>query len=55
MSDKRKEEVIRLLTNTIESEKAKVTGGNTDVIEKLTKKLNSILDGTHVSKYKKKK
>mgnify|MGYP000203173496 CR=1 FL=1 len=55
MSDKRKEEVIRLLTNTIESEQSKLGGGKTDIIEKLTKKLNSILDGTHVSKYKKKK
>lgn len=55
MSDKRKEEVMKLLTATIQSEQSKVGGGNTDIIEKLTKKLNSILDGTHVSKYKKKK
>jgi hypothetical protein len=45
MSDKRKTEVIRLLTNTIESEKAKGNRSNFDVIDKLTAKLESILAG----------
>lgn len=50
----RREEVIRNLTNTIESESAK-PGGNMELVEKLTKKLESIKDGTFVSKFKKKK
>lgn len=45
MSDKRKQEVIKLLTNTIETEKAKGSRGNSDIIEKLTAKLDSIIAG----------
>lgn len=51
---KRREEIIRNLTNTIESETAK-PNGNVDLVEKLTKRLESIKDGTFVSKFKKKK
>lgn len=45
MSDKRKQEVIKLLTNTIETEKAKGNRSNSDIIEKLTAKLESIIAG----------
>jgi len=45
MSDKRKEEVIKLLTNTIETEKAKGNLSNHETIEKLTTKLESIIAG----------
>jgi hypothetical protein len=54
MSDKRKAEVIRDLNITIQNEKNKFGGGNSELIEKLEKKLDSILDGTHVSKFKNK-
>jgi len=50
----RKEEVIKNLTNTIESESAK-KGGNMELVAKLQSRLDSILDGTFVSKVKKKK
>lgn len=45
MSEKRKEEVIRLLTQTIEAEKNKGNGGNQKIIEELSEKLQSIIDG----------
>jgi len=45
MSDKRKNEVIKLLTNTIEIEKAKGNLSNMETIEKLTAKLESIVAG----------
>ena len=45
MSDKRKQEVINLLTNTIETEKQKGNLSNSDTIEKLTAKLESIIAG----------
>jgi hypothetical protein len=45
MSDTRKEEVINLLTNTIKTEKLKGNQGNSDTIEKLTDKLESIIAG----------
>jgi hypothetical protein len=45
MSDKRKEEVIQLLTNTIQTEKLKGNQSNSDTIEKLTAKLESIIAG----------
>ena len=54
MSETRKEEVIRLLSKTIQDESNKPNGGNSELVEKLTKKLNSIVDGSHVSKFKKK-
>lgn len=47
MSEKRKEEVIKLLTNTIETEKAKGNRSNSNIIEKLTDKLNSIIAGNN--------
>lgn len=54
MSETKKEEVIRLLTKTIEAESLKSNGGNSKLIEELTKKLDSIVNGTHISKFKKK-
>jgi len=54
MSKKRREQVIRDLTNTINSEKEKA-GGNEELIAKLQTILDSVLDGTYVSKLKKKK
>ena len=51
---KRREEVIKNLTNTIQSETAK-PGGNMELVEKLTQRLESIKNGTFVSKFKKKK
>ena len=50
----RREEVIKNLTNTIESESAKPSG-NMELVAKLAAKLESIKDGTFVSKVKKKK
>lgn len=54
MSETKKEEVIRLLTKTIEDESLKPNGCNTKLVEDLSKKLSSIINGTHVSKHKKK-
>lgn len=45
MSDRRKKEVIGLLTHSISTEKAKSGGGNTKLIEDLEKKLQAIKDG----------
>lgn len=45
MSETKKEEIIRLLSKTIESEKNKVSGGNSKIIEELSAKLQSIIDG----------
>lgn len=50
----RREEVIKNLTNTIQSESAK-PGGNMELVTKLQNRLDSILDGSFVSKVKKKK
>jgi len=55
MSKKRREQVIRDLTNTIQSEREKRDGGNQQLVEKLSSILESIHDGTYVSKIKKKK
>jgi hypothetical protein len=55
MSNKRKNEIIKNLTNTVESEKAKSGGGNQKIIDDLTKVLESIKDGTYVSKLRRKK
>jgi len=44
MSTKKQKEIIGLLENTINSEKEKYGGGNTEVIEKLEKKLNQVKD-----------
>lgn len=54
MSKKRREEVIKNLTHTIESETSK-PNGNMELVAKLESKLQSILDGTFVSKFKKRK
>ena len=53
MSKTRREEVIRDLTHTIKSEKEKA-GGNEELINKLQTILDSVLDGTYISKLKKK-
>ena len=50
----RREEIIKNLTHTIESETAK-PGGNMELVAKLTQRLESIKDGTFVSKVKKRK
>tara|TARA_B110000977_G_C11025261_1_gene472905 strand:- start:786 stop:956 length:171 start_codon:yes stop_codon:yes gene_type:complete len=49
---KRRDEIIENLTHTIESETAGGRG-DTDLIAKLTKRLESIKDGTFVSKMRK--
>lgn len=45
MSETKKEEIIRLLSKTIEAEKNKVSGGNSKTIEELSAKLQSIIEG----------
>ena len=50
----RREEVIKNLRNTIDTETAK-PNFNEELIAKLQNRLDSILDGTFVSKVKKKK
>lgn len=42
MSKKRQKEIIELLTNTIQKEQEKVGGGNQELIEKLSEKLQNI-------------
>jgi len=54
MSKKKREEVIRNLTHTIKTETAK-PNFNEELINKLQSKLDSILDGTFVSKFRKPK
>lgn len=44
MSKKRRDEIIGLLTNTIQKENEKVGGGNKEIIVKLSKKLEQIKD-----------
>ena len=44
MSTKKQKEIIGLLESTIKSEQDKVGGGNSEVIEKLEKKLNQVKD-----------
>jgi len=46
MSTKKQKEIISLLEETINSEKEKVGGGNTELIEKLEKKLVQVKDWT---------
>ena len=55
MSDNKKKEVIKNLKNTIKLEKSKDGGGNPKIIEDLSKVLESIEDGTYVSKAAKRK
>lgn len=52
MSRKKKQEVIKNLTHTIETESARA-GGNLELVAKLTEKLESIKNGTFVSKFRK--
>ena len=42
MSKKRQKEIIGLLENTIEVEKSKIGGGNSELIERLTAKLEKV-------------
>jgi uncharacterized coiled-coil protein SlyX len=42
MSKKRQKEIIELLENTIITEHKKKSGGNKELIEKLTKKLEEV-------------
>ena len=51
---KRREEIIKNLTHTIHTETAKPSY-NEELVDKLQSKLDSILDGTFVSKFKKRK
>jgi hypothetical protein len=53
MSETRKKEVIDNLNHTIQLEKDKFGGGNTQTIEKLEGIKESIIDGTYVSQFKK--
>tara|TARA_B110000495_G_C22819196_1_gene478179 strand:- start:165 stop:335 length:171 start_codon:yes stop_codon:yes gene_type:complete len=50
----RRTEIIKNLTHTIESETSKPTG-NMELVAKLVKKLETIKDGTFVSKMRKKR
>jgi hypothetical protein len=54
MSKKKREEIIRNLTNTIQTETAK-SKYNEDLIQKLKGVLESIENGTYVSKLRKKR
>ena len=54
MSKTRKEQVIRDLTNTIQTESDR-PGHNEELVVKLQKVLDSVLDGTYVSKAKNRK
>jgi len=51
---KRREEIIKNLTHTINTETAK-PNFNEDLVNKLQTRLDSILDGTFVSKFRKAK
>jgi len=42
MSKKRQKEIISLLENTLQKESEKPNGGNSDLVESLTKKLNEL-------------
>jgi hypothetical protein len=49
MSKKRREEIIGLLENTIKTEQSKKGGGNKDLIEKLSEKLEDVRE-SHLNK-----
>ena len=51
---KRREEIIKNLTHTIKTETAK-PNFNEELVAKLQSRLDSILDGTFVSKFRKPK
>tara|TARA_B100001564_G_C20395143_1_gene558611 strand:- start:217 stop:411 length:195 start_codon:yes stop_codon:yes gene_type:complete len=53
MSEKKKKEVISNLDRTIEIEKSKFGGGNSETIKKLEGIKESVIDGTYVSQFKK--
>lgn len=53
MSEMKKKEIIDNLTNTITLEKNKSNGGNVDTLKTLNKILESVIDGTYVSNFKK--
>jgi len=42
MSKKRQKEIIELLTKTLLDESNKVNGGNSEIIESLTKRLDKV-------------
>ena len=42
MSRKRQKEIIGLLENTIEVEKSKIGGGNSEIVERLSAKLEKV-------------
>ena len=42
MSSKKQKEIIGLLEQTIQKEKSKFGGGNSEIIETLSKKLNNV-------------
>jgi hypothetical protein len=50
----RRADIIKNLTQTIESESAKLNG-NMELVAKLAKKLETIKDGTFVSKMRKRR
>jgi hypothetical protein len=54
MSKKKREEVIRNLTHTIETESAR-RDGNMELVAKLKGVLESVENGTYVSRLRKKK
>lgn len=54
MSEKRKKQVIKDIKHTIQTETNRV-GGNMDLVAKLTAVLESVENGTYVSKLKKKR
>ena len=45
MSKKRQKEIIGLLENTISVEKSKVGGGNKELIERLSARLEKVKEG----------
>ena len=53
MSEKKKKEVISDLDRTIQLEKEKFGGGNSETIKKLEGIKESVIDGTYVSQFKK--
>lgn len=42
MSKKKQKEIIQLLESTLQSETQKIGGGNSDIIEVLTKRLEKV-------------
>lgn len=42
MSKKKQKEIIQLLESTLQSEAQKIGGGNSDIIEVLTKRLEKV-------------